>query len=170
MKKTLKFLKKHWMNILSAFVVLVSVSYGLFFGTVIINGSSMEPNFTSGDVTIIRTDNKNIEAGDIVTVSGEALTEAKGGHFDNMIKRVVGMPGQKVSIIDGIVYVDDVEFSEDYIRGDMDNSQNIEIQLGDDEFFIMGDNRNYSSDSRHYGPVTRDMIKGYTLFNIRNAK
>lgn len=170
MDKTINFLKEQWVNLLTIFIVVVSLIYGIFFGTIVISGSSMEPSYSSGDIVVIRTDNDDIKAGDSVTISGKLLSERNGTEYEDMIKRVIGTPGQKVSIIENQVYIDDVAIVEDYIREEMKDGMNIEVQLGDDEFFVMGDNRNYSLDSRAYGPVTREMIRGYTLFNIRKGK
>lgn len=170
MEKTINFLKTQWVNLITLFIVIMAVIYGVFFGTVIIDGASMEPSYSSGDLVIVRTDNSDISNGDTVTVSGKLLSERNGQEYNDMIKRVVATPGQKVSIIDDKLYVDDNLVEEDYIREDMEGNMNIEVELSEDEFFVMGDNRNFSLDSRAYGPVTRDMIGGHTFFTLRSAK
>ena len=78
------------------------------------------------------------------------------------VKRVIGLPGETVNIENGSVYVDDVLVQEPYIRTDFNAQGTWEIPL--DEIFVMGDNRNNSSDSRSWGTVPIDNIIGKALF------
>ena len=78
------------------------------------------------------------------------------------VKRVIGLPGEVVTIENGNVYVDDVLVQEPYIRTDFNAQGTWEIPS--DEIFVMGDNRNNSSDSRSWGTVPIDNIIGKALF------
>lgn len=170
MNKNWSFIKKHGFNIVCVMIVATSILYSIFLGTVVVKGSSMEPTYSTGDIALLRRDNKKIDYGDMVTIDGDKLGESLDSDFNDMIKRVIGTPGQKVAIIDNDVYIDDVLLEEDYIRSGNVDYIDFEIQLGDEEFFVMGDNRDFSMDSRIFGPITRDMINGYTLFTIKKAK
>ena len=76
------------------------------------------------------------------------------GHF---VKRVVGLPGERVSMTEGALYVDGAEVTEDFpLRRSLRGFD--ERTLGPDEYFVMGDNRPCSSDSRRVGPIHRRAI------------
>ena len=82
----------------------------------------------------------------------------------------MGLPGESVKIIDGTVYIDGVGLDELYlagthISGSMECIPNsISCVLQEDQYFVMGDNRGRSSDSRHWGPISLDDIVGKVWF------
>jgi signal peptidase I len=78
------------------------------------------------------------------------------------VKRVIGLPGEVVRIEDGHVYVDDVLVQEPYLKVDFHSNGSWEIPA--DAIFVMGDNRNNSSDSRSWGTVPTENILGKALF------
>jgi signal peptidase I len=88
-----------------------------------------------------------------------------GNPQEDYIKRVIGVPGDRVSIRDAQVYVNDEPLVEPYLNEPctVDRCQDNEWQLGADEYFMMGDNRNHSSDSRFFGPVRQSLIVGEVL-------
>ena len=86
------------------------------------------------------------------------------------IKRVIGLPGETIQIKDGEIYIDGEILEENYgkepiIDGGIANEP---LTLGDDEYFVMGDNRNDSDDSRadYIGPITRNLIKGKAILRV----
>ena len=121
---------------------------------------NMENTYQADDRLIaIRTD--NIQAGDIV------LVEVNGKYIP---KRIIGVPGDTVlAESNGCVTVNDEVLVEDYTYFDK-NRQPYEltrqITLKEDEYYVMGDNRNWSIDSRHYGAVTSDEIFGKVIFKL----
>lgn len=92
--------------------------------------------------------------------------------YDNnsdYIKRIVGLPGEYIQLIDGKVYINGKVYEEEYISGDYTQAINgFEWKLGKNEYFLMGDNRNPngSTDSRVFGPVNLDRIKGVASFRF----
>ena len=75
------------------------------------------------------------------------------------VKRIVGEPGQRVRIEGGQVFVDGARLDESYLRG-MSTSDMHPVRLNESEYFVMGDNRSGSQDSRHWGPLPADHIIG----------
>lgn len=137
------------------------MSIGLFISNVVLAraevvGSSMEPTYYTGD-TVLVCRLSEPKRGDKVVV-----TEKDG---KNVIKRVIGMPGDVIQIVDGRVYIDGSYYEEDYISEEYYSGGIAEdaVVLGSDEYFIMGDNRVVSKDSRVIGPVTRDMFVGVVI-------
>lgn len=89
---------------------------------------------------------------------------------DPYIKRVIGLPGDTVYIEDSTVYINGTPLCEDYAREDKFNAYSASepIRLNEDEYFVLGDNRNRSADSRipDVGTVTRQEIIGRAIFRI----
>jgi signal peptidase I len=79
---------------------------------------------------------------------------------DTFIKRVIGLPGEIVEGRDGKVFVDGRQLDEPYLQPAVVTSPFSPVRLGDNELFLMGDNRPDSSDSRSFGPVQRSRVVG----------
>ena len=83
------------------------------------------------------------------------------------VKRIIGLPGENIQIIDGKVYINGELYEEDYMTGDYTDTINgFEWKLEEDEYFVLGDNRQPggSTDSRVFGPVHVNSIKGTVRF------
>lgn len=133
-------------------------------------GPSMNPTFTGRDDDIGQTGDKLVyvsfmdkyDNGDVVVVNSAALDEV-------IIKRVIAKPGQTIDIDfeSGAVTVDGTMLNENYIADytylDL-GKLSYPITLGEDEYFIMGDNRNHSVDSRAFGPININEIYGKVAF------
>lgn len=103
-------------------------------------------------------DNNPVERGDIIVYN---MTENK-----TQIKRVVGLPNEKLQIKDGTIYIDDKPIDKSFIFNEINadaNLQNKGIILGEIEYFIVGDNPNFSMDSRYFGPIKKDLIAGKVI-------
>lgn len=131
----------------------------------IVQGSSMQPSFSDGErILISRWDYVWGEParGDIIIFNSPQPLQS---NEPPLIKRVIGLPGETVEIRDTQIYINGVPLDEPYIKepcNQMNCRDNI-WELAEDEYFIMGDNRNSSRDSRRFGPVPRGNIIGEAL-------
>lgn len=85
----------------------------------------------------------------------------------NFIKRVVGLPGDRLKVLQGRVYINGEQLDESYIQPDASCAicnLRSEIVIPEDQYFMMGDNRGESADSREWGPVKKDWIIGQAFF------
>ena len=120
---------------------------------VIVNGPSMQETLHTNDILILRITNK-INRYDIVVANH---------NNDKLIKRVMAIPGDKIKCVSGIIYVNNEEVSNYGYGTSFDFPQTI---LGDDEYFLIGDNREDSLDSRYFGPIKKSDITGVANFRI----
>ena len=139
-------------------------------------GSSMEPTLYSGDavfVEMISVYTGNFDRGDIVTIDAKGMEGYS--HDENLIKRIIGLPGETIKIADGNVYINGQLLDEsDYLPADTKTYVGMEgqsrgydeITLGPDEYYCMGDNRGGSNDSRRMGPFKKSQIDAKVLARI----
>ena len=78
----------------------------------------------------------------------------------DFIKRVIGLPGETIEIRDSVVYIDDVPLKENYLPPNLVYPDFQKVLIPDSCYFMMGDNRSNSQDSRVWGPLSRDLVKG----------
>lgn len=147
-------------------LVLVATIYAfinLSSARFVVEGDSMQPNFHSGQFLIVdRVDYLlgQPERGDVVVFHYPLDPRS------DFIKRVIGLPGETVSLRDGHVYVDGEALDEPYIREACIPTycpDDASWRVGPNAFFVMGDNRNESRDSRAFGPVDRTFLVGEAL-------
>lgn len=123
----------------------------------------MEPNFH--DAEYLLTDKISYrfgepERGDVVVFKAPPLLK------EEYIKRIIGLPGDEVIILDGTVYINNEELKEEYIPDDFYNypakfiAEGQPITVPDENYFVMGDNREHSYDSRNFGFVAKSTITG----------
>lgn len=148
-------------------LILIGAIYALVnLATVrfIVDGHSMEPNFASDQVLVISRVNYLLnppQRGDIIVFNPPNQPADEPPY----IKRVIGTPGEVVEIRNTLVYVNGEELNEPYIKEACRPSRcpDNQWELGPNQYFMMGDNRNNSSDSRVFGPVMLDRVIGEAL-------
>ena len=139
-------------------------------------GSSMEPTLHTGDavfVEMISVYTGNFSRGDIITIDAKGMDGY--AHEENLIKRIVGLPGETIKIADGQVFINGELLDESdylpagtmtYVGAEGQARGYDEITLGPDEYYCMGDNRGGSNDSRRMGPFKKSQIDAKVLMRI----
>jgi len=120
-----------------------------------VRGSSMKPTLHDGQYLVVSKLTYWVhppERGDII------VFHPPGNLGDDYIKRIIGLPGERVEIHSGMVWVDGVLLEESYIANP--GSYSGEWSLGEGEYFVLGDNRRNSSDSHSWGVLLRENIVG----------
>ncbi|GAB4112401.1 MAG: signal peptidase I [Candidatus Caldatribacteriota bacterium] len=130
-----------------------------FIGQVtVVKGASMEPTLHDRERLIANKISYRFESpqrGEIIIFKPPFPTNR------NYIKRIIGIPGDKIQIINGIVYVNDKQLEEPYVE--YQSYENLStVIVPEDSYFVLGDNRPNSSDSRYWGFVPRKNIIGKT--------
>lgn len=133
-------------------IILVVLILRTFIVTpIIVSGESMVPTLDGGELMLLKKYDTSYERFDIVVVN-------KNVEGDNLIKRVIGLPGETIRYRNGNLYINDEIIEDTYAYGETGNFR--EITLGDDEYFLMGDNREISLDSRTLGIIKKKEIEG----------
>lgn len=162
-----------------AFLIIAPIRIFLF-QPFFVQGASMEPNFSNNEYLIINELGykktqigipgkpffsvepfKNLERNEVIVFR---YPKKKSQFF---IKRIIGLPGEKVEIKNNQVFIHNQEYPEgfrvdesNYLEKEVQTKGDLVVTLGAEEFFVMGDNRMFSSDSRSWGPVNRGDIIG----------
>ncbi|MBI4090256.1 MAG: signal peptidase I [Candidatus Kerfeldbacteria bacterium] len=131
-----------------------------------VKGASMEPNFFDNEYLVVDEISYRFsqpKRGDVVVLRNPRHES------DFFIKRIVGLPGERVEIINGEVNMYNADFpngitldESEYLPPDTRTTGTVDQTLGDGEYFVLGDNRESSLDSRFFGAVTRREIIGRT--------
>ena len=166
MNKTLSFAWEVAKIVLIALAIVVPIRYFLF-QPFFVRGQSMEPNFENGDYLIVDELSYRLrepQRGEVIVFKFPNDTTQR------YIKRIIGLPGEMVEIANGQVKIiknnDSPQTLDEsaYLSDVIFTSGNLNLLLGQDEYFVMGDNRPVSSDSRRWGVVPRVDIIGRVYF------
>jgi signal peptidase I len=166
-----RFLKSFWGEVLQIVIiaVVIVIPFRIYIAQpFLVSGPSMDDTFADGQYLIVdeltyetRTPNR----GEVVVFRYPLNTK------QYFIKRVIGLPGETIEINQGEVTIDGKKLVEPYIKTSQDNlynivKPNIKVSLGQDEYYVLGDNRDVSSDSRIWGPVKTKLITGRPFLRL----
>jgi signal peptidase I len=132
----------------------------LFFPRYYVQGSSMEPNLHEDERLFVS--NVDVITGNLIRGEIVVITSPHGEV--NAVKRIIGLPGETIRVADRVVYVNGVALAEPYIS--QPPRYEGEWQIGADEYFVLGDNRNNSTDSADYGPIASSRVHGVVKFSF----
>lgn len=146
-----------------ALIVLLGIFIRLFFPVTVVTGDSMYPTYKDNQfLSAISTSFRSISKDDIGIIKNARTNNT---YF---IKRVVGMPGDTLEVKNGILYVNGIAEDRDMpiIKEGNEGVLSSPLTLQENEYFLMGDNRNNSYDCRNIGPVTKQEIKYIVNFKL----
>lgn len=165
MNKTIKKIIDFIKTLLIAIIIAFFVKYFIVDLTAV-SGRSMEPTLQTGDIMIVNKIANNLgtdyKRGDIVIVNSPIEDKL-------YIKRVIGLPNDKVVIKDGSFYINDHKLNENYLKDNTITKETTFINswnLESDEYFLVGDNREKSNDSRKFGPIKKTDFVGKAFLRI----
>lgn len=151
------------------------VIFGAIFATVYlliaqfhkVQGNSMVPTLSSGDYLITEKVSyrfRNPKSGEIIVLKNPR------DESQDFIKRIIAVPGDSIRIFSGRIYINDKPLQEIYLPpGSFTKpgsflEEGSTLKAAENQFFVFGDNRSHSSDSREWGPVTKEEIVGRAFF------
>ena len=139
--------------VIIAVVVLIRT---FLFTPIRVDGPSMNPTLKNGDIMILNKVAK-VDRFDIVVIKSKRIN-------DVLIKRIIALPGETLEVNNGVIYINGKKIKDKYGYGK--TSDVGKMKIPDGEYFVMGDNRTVSADSRLFGTFRKEEIKGTTKFTL----
>ncbi|MCQ3809009.1 MAG: signal peptidase I [Acidimicrobiia bacterium] len=166
-----------WVAVLAGALVLALVLRSVLFQAYYIRFTSMEPTLSNGDRVLVNKlgyDLSDVNRGDLVVF--ERPRGVSGRQEDDLIKRVIALPGEVIKFVEGDVYINSRRLHEPYLESSGITTGNIPsgcaaivdggCLVGSGEVFVMGDNRANSTDSRSFGPISEHLIVGHAFLRL----
>ncbi len=158
MKRIIDLIKKEKKFLL---LVIIIILFKIFiFNFILVKGDSMNPKYKNNDFMFLNKiiySFKPIRRGEVIVLKYKN---------NDLIKRIIGLPNDKIKVENGKLYINNKEYYENYINSYTASYDFDEITLKDNEYFVMGDNRYNSYDSRNFGTITKNNIIGRVEFKI----
>ena len=183
-KKTRKTFTENWKNIASTVGILLAAPLLAVFITIFVfqsyevYGQSMETTLQNGDRLIVQKLSKNWSKirgkqytpgrYEVVVFDKPRYLSDTTGDVKHLIKRVIGLPGERVVVTNGKITIFnsanpdgfDPDENQEYANDILQSPGNVDITVGEDELFVMGDNRTNSLDSRSFGAIKTNLLTG----------
>ncbi|MCY3578630.1 MAG: signal peptidase I [bacterium] len=166
-----------WVAVLAGALVLALVLRSVLFQAYYIRFTSMEPTLSNGDRVLVNKlgyDLHDVNRGDLVVF--ERPPGVSGRQEDDLIKRVIALPGEVIGFVEGDVYINGRRLHEPYLQstgittGNMPSGCAAIVEggclIGAGDVFVMGDNRANSTDSRSFGPISEHLIVGHAFLRL----
>lgn len=134
-------------------IIAVLLFTHFVYSLTLVSGDSMYPTYHDGDLVIVKKLPHEIQRNDIV------ICKAPTGEL--LIKRVIGMPGEAVSAEEGVVLLNGLRYEDDPSKEFTEIEGSVEV--GEGAYFVLGDNRTNSTDSRKYGCIPQTDINGVVV-------
>ncbi len=148
--------------------VLIALAISVFVRPVTVLETSMQPSIQPHDHLLMAGQAYRfgeVRRGDIIIFRSD-IPEDTGSGSKLLIKRVIGVPGDIITISEGRVYMNGSEVREDYISGGGTPGEIYNLKVPKEEVFVMGDHRKVSLDSREFGCVEQSRIKGRAVLRF----
>ncbi|TSC70670.1 MAG: signal peptidase I [Parcubacteria group bacterium Gr01-1014_46] len=166
----------NWREIIKEIITIIVIVFGIIIPfrvyvaePYLVDGRSMDPTFETGDYLIIDKISalaKHPERNAVVVFNATNAGQPK----KSFIKRIIGLPGETVIVRDNTVTIINVENPNGFVLEQPyvthESTQNVEKKLGDNQYFVMGDNRKDSYDSRYWGPLDEKYILGRPIIQL----
>lgn len=145
-----------------AVVVAFILSYVLFTQR-LQQGFSMAPYINDGNIVLVNRLHRNV----LPLYKNDVIVFNNNGQ--DSIKRIYGLPGETITISNGVFYIDDIKIDNDNLKNSLSSNIDQNVKLGEDEYYVLGDNLDSSKDSRFadVGNIKRSDIVGKVWFVVR---
>lgn len=162
-----------WLLVIGGALLVALLVRTFFIQAFWIPSDSMEPTLHKGDRVLV---NKlsyklhDVHRGDVIVFKRPERAQSSNPDDDieDLIKRVIGLPGDTIETVDGVIYINDEPLPEPYLPPNTksDSPPVTRQVIPDDQYFVMGDNRGNSQDSRWFGPIDEGLIVGRAFVRI----
>jgi len=152
-------------SIIQVFLLLFSIVNYQFLSISTVEGSSMEPSYQENDNILISHVNSEYERFDVVVIKMDSKVY--------YIKRVIGLPGDYVEVIDNQLFINGYLQEQDFLAEDaitvcdVFGETSCSFLVPEGEYFVLGDNRQYSEDSRVFGTISEAQIEGKVVYQFQ---
>ena len=137
-------------------IVIVLLIRTFIITPVQVDGSSMDPTLQDNQILLLKKYQKNYKRFDIVVIDDGS---------ERLIKRIIGLPGETIEVKDQKLYINGKYVKEEFEHDETDDFT-YEAKIPENHYFVMGDNRDDSLDSRVFGAFSKDQILGVTSFSL----
>lgn len=175
MERAFRIIGNFFLDIIETVVIALSIFLIVYLFLVQphqVNGASMFPNFEDGQYLLtdkISYRTGKPQRGDVIVFAAPESAQCPEGTGCDFIKRVIGLPGEQIEVKNDHFYINGRQLTEDYLPPDLvtranNYTMNGPIVVPSNSYFVAGDNRTHSSDSRAWGPVPFQNIVGKVFF------